>query len=271
MKNLYNKLGAGFALVSLLSLGASPAFAQMVPVRSDAVVQPAPAAAPIGNDVVMLSEFVRPCRDANSGTCDMPRPANANRGIDESNPVISHAAFVRDYPQMGEQGYQVIRSANRRLCDQGNEMMAEIQELDRLFQNSDLSYQDLQAIYNALPRDIKRSASIQLISQVGATGALCALSAGLYCIAAAVGGVGNIFGSQTNKNLQLANIKLSIANIVATRLNIRSNRLTLRMDAFWLDLVVPYCMRIFPGTQSSLAGSYSGSMAPLPPLYGVRN
>ncbi|MDP2816565.1 MAG: hypothetical protein Q8O19_07795, partial [Rectinemataceae bacterium] len=53
-------------------------------------------------------------------------------------------------------------------------------------------------------------------------------------------------------------------NIRLTRLNIVSNRLTLRMDAFWLDLVVPYCIRAF-GNDGWLGGevttSYSSSMS----------
>lgn len=285
MKSLLYKLGAGVALVSVLAAQASPAFAQMVPNRTEepSVVAsepppPPPEAAEANTGYVMLDQFVRPCRadpknpDGPYANCDMPRPANPHRGIDESTPVVSHARFLQDYPQAGEQGYQVIRSANSRLCDEGNEMMAEIADLNREFANSDLTYADLQTVYNALPSDIKRTTTIQTVASVGTTGALCLLSAGLYCLAAAAGGIGNIFGAQTNKRLQLANIRLSIANILVTRLNIRSNQLTLHMDAFWLDLVVPYCQRIFPGEMTSLNGTYSGSMPPLPPIqqiYGI--
>jgi len=241
---------------------------------------PAPASDP---GLVMLAEVVKPCSQEDAGRilaartmgkappvyCQDPRPATKESGINETTPAMSKAMFLQYYPQMGEAGYNTIRAANKRLCSQGYTFMDELLQLDKAFIASDNAYADLQSIYEALPKDVKRNTRIMQISQAGATGALCLLSAGLYCIAAVLSFVGNLFASETNKRLQLANVRLSIENIVVTRLNIQSNRLTIRMDAFWLDLVVPYCEKVFPGMDAGTAGSFSGQFSPLPSLTQV--
>lgn len=261
-----------------------PSARNTAPQYSPAPATPAPtpqAAAAAGDPgYVMLAEIVKPCSESDAGQilaartmgkaptvyCQDPRPATKESGINETTPAMSKKMFLQYYPQMGENGYNTIRAANKRLCAQGYTFMDELLQLDKAFIASDNAYADLQTIYDALPKDVKRNTRIMQVSQAAATGALCLLSAGLYCIAAVFSFIGSIFASETNKRLQLANIRLSIENIVVTRLNIQSNRLTIRMDAFWLDLVVPYCEKIFPGMDASTAGSFSSQFAPLPAL-----
>lgn len=255
---MLKKLLSVLAGVALVVAQISPAYAQIAPGSQEAST-PATTSSSSSAGVVMLADYIEPGR--------VPLAARqGDLGVD--TPVYTREQFFAAYqPGPGQppaaQVYDRISAANRSLCDQGYEMMNLIATLDMQFAESEISYEQLLLVYEALPRDVKRATAVMTGAQAVSTGALCLLSAGLYCIAAAAGGIGNIFTSQANKKLQLANIKLSIQNILVTRLNIQSNRLTLRMDAFWLDLAVPYCQKVFPGMDSAYAGSFSSALPPL--------
>lgn len=173
-----------------------------------------------------------------------PRAARpSTMGTD--TPLLTHGAYLARYPESGEAGYQRMRASNRQLCDEAQDIMDEVASLRLEFNNSDKDYADLMEVYNALPKSMKRHSAVMAIGQVASTGALCALTAGLYCIAAIAAGGGNLLGIHGNLKMQLANIRLSQANIRLTRTNIRSNLLTLRADDLWIRLAMPACKVIY--------------------------
>lgn len=202
-------------------------------------------------DRVVLAEWVRPCKAKDKIDCDIPRSARPSTVAGDS-PVISHRRFIRDYPNVGETGYQRIRADNKSLCNEAQEYMVGLNDLDQLFKVSGDEYNVLTDIYNSLPAQVRLTTRVMQVTQAVESGALCVLSAGLYCIAAVANGVGNIVTAETSKDLQLANIRLSIANIAVTKLNIWSNRLTLRLDGIWLKYFVPACHKLGYDTISGL-------------------
>jgi len=203
------------------------------------------------NDAVILAEWTKRCVAANSADCDVPRSARPST-IAGDSPVVPHGEFLKRYPQAGEAGYQRIRTDNHSLCDEAHEYMAGINDLDKLFKITDDEYNVLSGVYNSLPTEVRRTTRVMQVTQAVQAGLLCLLSAGTYCIAVSVGAGGNIITAETNRNLQLANIRLSIANILLTKLNIWSNRLTLRLDGLWLKDFVPACHNLGYDTLSGL-------------------
>lgn len=212
---------------------------------------------------VVLSDFVAPCHNTkHPENCGVPRAARPST-IAEDSPVMDHATYIRYYPQMGERGYQKTADSNKSLCDEGRQDFAGMQNLDMLFTSSDDEYKVLNDIYDHLPSEVKLHTRVMQGTQAIQAGLLCLLSAGLYCIAAVAGNVGNIFTAESNLDLQLDNIKLSIANIKVTRLNIWSNRLTLRLDGMWLKRFMPFCKMMGYDTPSGLS--------PTPPVPALSN
>lgn len=238
------------------------AFAQRTPTAapystvSDVARAPAtPGPATTGEPpFVMLADF--------TPAGQIPRAARPST-IAADTPTITRENFLTTYPQAGAVGYSRIANANRQLCEQCFANMEMILQLDILFERSDNAYDQLMGIYEALPESVRRGSRVMTITQAGATGALCALSLGIYCIAAVFTAIGNLFSNGTNRRLQLANIRLSIQNIIVTRLNITSNRVTLRLDAFWLDLVAPGCIAQFPEMAARFPNGFAASLPPL--------
>ena len=173
-----------------------------------------------------------------------PRAARPST-IGADTPLLTHDAYLARYPASGEAGYQRIRASNRELCEEAQAITDEVASLRLEFNNSDNDYAGLMEVYNALPRSMRRHSAVMAIGQVASTGALCALTAGLYCIAAVAAGGGNLLGIHGNLKMQLAHIRLSQANIRLTRTNIRSNLLTLRADDLWIRLAMPACRVIY--------------------------
>ena len=252
--------------ISLLVASAQPAMAQMDPTGSPRAAGPSVGSYTTLGDLAGVQQPAMPNMpthvlfDEAYEQGQRPMAVRKERiGLDTPALTINDSVTL-----FGREATLRVAAENSRLCNMGFQYMDVIVKLDFGFAKSAIAYQQLLEIFNALPGKIKKGSRIMMISQAAATGALCLLSAGLYCIAAIFSGIGNLFTNQASKKLQLANIKLSIQNILVTQLNIDSNRLTLRLDAFWLDLVVPYCMKIFPGMGANTAGSFSAALAPLP-------
>ena len=256
MTNLLKALGVSLAAIAIGT--ATGASAQTVPMGGGSGPQQSTSIPPGTPEYAMLAERVAPCATPNEPQrCADPRPARPST-IDGTTPTITPQQFVRDYPQAGMRGYLIIARANADLCEVAKSAMEDISQLDQLFVRVDNEYQTLMDIYNALPRDLRNNLIVTTVAQAAATGALCALSSGLYCIAVAVGAISNIFTGVTNRNIQMASIRLAIANIALTRLNIHSNRITLRLDSIWL---VPYSQAC-----QQLGYIIDTTMAPLPPV-----
>jgi hypothetical protein len=192
----------------------------------------------------------------------MPRAARSST-IGGDDPHITREAFLRRYPQAGIQGYNRIARLNSLLCDTAFGAMDAIMELDLDFEKSDLSFEKLTAVYELLPKKMKGATMVMTVAQAVQTGALCLLSAGMYCIAAIASFIGSLFVNKANLKLQLAHIKLSLENIVVTRLNIHSNRITLRLDAMWAQIAAPDCLKQFPEKAARFGGSFLNALPPL--------
>lgn len=169
-----------------------------------------------------------------------PRAARPST-IGADTPLLTHAQYLARYPASGEAGYQRLRASNQTICDEAQSISDEVAALRVAFGTSDEDYAQLMEIYSALPKSMKRHSAVTAIASIVTGGALCALSAGSYCIAAIASAGGNLTQIHGNLKMQLANIKLSQANITLTRINIRSNLLTLRADDLWVRLAMPAC------------------------------
>lgn len=200
---------------------------------------------------VVLGTFAKPCitydkkgrveRLPHPDLCDRPSPITPATA-DPTSPAVDHDTFVRNYWQYGEEGYASFAASNRLMCDDALAWATGMLNVDSLFGASDEVYKAfIYDVYNNLPDEVRLHTRVMQVTQVVQGVTLCLLSAGLYCIAAAVGAVGNIFTAESSLDLQLANIRLSIANAFVTRLNIWSNRLTLRLDERWVMIVTPFC------------------------------
>ena len=231
----------GALLATAISVSA-PALAQTVPggsVNQSVASSPASASGYRGSG--NFQQFTPP-----GGTPRAARPSTIGR----DTPVMTKEEFLRRYPNSGEAGYQLIRRSTEDLCGEVGAIMSEIADLRAQFGDSNAEYVELSELYRALTKKMKRRAALMTIAQAGSTGALCALTAGLYCIAAAVSGGGNIVGIHGNLKMQLLHIKLSKANIRLTRINIRSNLLTLRADDLWVRMAAPVCAASYPDARA---------------------
>lgn len=231
MKNQNILRGASLAILALV---ASPSMAQTVPggsINTTANNNPS-SVATADKGYVMLAELTPPGVE--------PRAARPST-IGADTPLVSHAQYLVRYPASGEVGYQRVRASNRTICDEAQGISDEVAALRQAFGSSDEDYVQLMEIYSALPKSMKRHSLVTAITSAITGGALCALSAGTYCIAAIASSGGNLMQIHGNLKMQLANIRLSQANITLTRVNIRSNMLTLRADDLWVRLAMPAC------------------------------
>ena len=250
---MFKNIAFSIAGVSLVVAQLSPAYAQVVPGNTGGN-----ASARSDPGYVMLSDFVK-----DGSMVRGARPEN----LDGETPIISREEFLRRYPDAGPEGYKRIADSNYVLCEETFEIMGIIFNLDQMFASADEEFAAITQLYNALPKDVKNATAVMTIAQAGSAGALCLLSAGLYCIAAVVVAIGNIFVSAVNKKLQLSHIVLSIANIRLTRLNIASNRVTLRLNGMWLRFAAPACAKLRP----EMWGAFENSFLTAVPNVGYGN
>ncbi len=178
--------------------------------------------------------------------------------------------FARDTPKMrygdciasyGEDACQRIAGSNLDVCTEAASIMDDLHLVWGTLAESDDAERTLMEVYQLLPGEIRTATRVTTIAQAGATGALCYLSLGAYCIAAALTGGSNIFNAHTNKNMQMANIKLSIVNIVVTRANIRLQQSFIRATGIWIKFAAPACLN----------GGYGNIIATFPALPAYNN
>lgn len=161
--------------------------------------------------------------------------------ISRYTPAVTEAYYKEHYPNAGQAGWDRARKTTEDLCAEANGIMADLYLSAGRLNRTDLTYDDLGKLYDGMPKKLKRHAAVMTVGQAASTGALCLLSAGLYCIAAAAGGVGNIVGIQGNLKMQLANVKLSQANIYATNTNTMLARTNVRATSMWVKFAFPAC------------------------------
>ncbi|HVX90572.1 MAG TPA: hypothetical protein VHC20_02960 [Candidatus Paceibacterota bacterium] len=251
-------LRGALSAVHALTLGAFMFGTLIAPARAQE------AQRPIHNPgYVMLSQFIQAChpkklvkgkwvRDvAAEDDCAAPSPVTKDT-ISGTTPIVPEDEYIKRWPNSGKEGYDAIVAQNCELCNYAHEMIANLNTLDQLFIQSDLTYQELTDIYNSLPSSVRAKTRLMQASQAAQAGFLCILSAGIYCIAAAVGAVGNILTAEGSLQLQIANIKTSLATIVMARLNLYSNRVTLRLDGMWLKFAISSCKQLGFDTVSGL-------------------
>lgn len=231
----------------------------------------APQAAPTGGrEYILLADYVAPCnldgvspenREAAMRQCDVPRAARENT-LAEDTPMVSQTAFLRDHPNAGVEGWQRIVDSNTNLCEWARETWNLLQQLDTEYLGAEATYEELMLIYNDLPQAVKNATRVMTVSSAVATGALCLLTAGLYCLAAAANAVGYWAVSRASERVTLANIRISIANIKLSRLNITLSRITIRLDGRWLYFAVPACMRLVGTEGWNLGDTTTGTGFP---------
>lgn len=266
--------GATLALTGMMCLIAQPAFAQMVPGSGGQDPQtPPPAATSDAQDeeVVFISNYIEACRPtAAAGTpeyqqqlsdCAWPSASTENDFRGDSR-RMTRAQFFARWPNAGEIGWTQALSATDDLCEMARGTWELIQEADRQLASADLDLTDLEAIYAQLPNEVRRATRIMTVAQAASTGALCVLSAGLYCIAAAATLVGNFFTGRMNQRLQLVHIRLAVVNIAVTRANIVLQRIHIRLTTAWMTYAMPACFKrdngvgwTMPGLTDQAAGA----------------
>lgn len=231
--------GASLALIAALALNAAAANAQTIPGGSvnpnagSTASTPQTTAGDPG--YVMLA-------DLNGSEPREALPGN----IGPNTPLLTKQQYLQRFPQAGVAGWERARRANGTLCDEAQAILDETAQLQLDFGSAEADYVNLQQIYDALPGKMKRHSAVMAIAQVGSSGALCALSAGLYCIAAIAGGAGNLAGIHGNLKMQLANIQLSQANIRLSRTTIRADMVWARSTTLWVRLAMPGCHLLNP-------------------------
>lgn len=183
----------------------------------------------VESDYVILADRVAPG--------GYPRAAYPGT-ISEDSPTMGREKFLKYFPELGVEGFERLKASNKRLCIKAAGWMERLGVLKLRVEASGKEYEALAAIYAALPADVKRATYIVQASQVVSGVALCVVSAGAYCIAAAVVSVGNIFMSQSNRKLSLMNIRVTAANIALTQASIDFNLLALDIYTEWVPLFV---------------------------------
>lgn len=274
--------GATLALTGMICLSAQPALAQMVP--QAAAQDPQPQQVATGGqqeeEVVFISNYIEACRPtAAPGTaeyqqqlddCAWPSASTESDFRGDSRRVTREQFFAR-WPNAGQVGWAQALSATDDLCSMARETWSLLQSADEQLAQADLTLQDLEAIYAQLPREVRNATRVMLVSQAVSTGALCVLSAGLYCIAAAATLVGNFFTGRMNQRLQLVHIRLAVVNIAVTRANIVLQRIHIRLTTAWMDYAMPACFRRDNGVGWEMPGiSGSGDVTRQPLALSAR-
>lgn len=265
--------GATLALIAMLCSIAQPALAQMQPGQDPP--PPPPAGSSVQEEeTVFVSNYIAACRPtAAEGTpeyqqqlddCAWPSASTEGDFRGDSR-IMTRSQFFARWPNAGEVGWAQALSATNDLCEMARNTWDLLQAADEQLAQADLTLQDLEAIYAQLPREVQNATRVMLVSQAVSTGALCVLSAGLYCIAAAATLVGNFFTGRMHQRLQLVHIRLAVVNIAVTRANIVLQRIHIRLTTAWMDYAMPACFRrdngvgwTMPGVTTQQPGDLTG-------------
>ena len=255
MTNIFSR-GTSLAIIASMLLTPIAAQAQSVPGGSVNTASSASGSAPVTTGdlgYVMLAD-VRG-----------PEPREALPGnIGPNTPILTKAQYMNRFPAAGEAGWQRARRANNILCDEAQGILDDVFSLQGDFASLDQDYLDLQQIYDALPGKMKKHAKIQVATTVIATGGLCALTLGLYCIAAVANGVGNIAGIHGNLKMQLLSIQASAINVRHARVTVKADQVWGRATTLWVRAAMPGCALVNPG-YGIPAGMNTGRVYPLQP------
>lgn len=267
--------GAGASLALAGVLTATAVEAQIVPQADHQAhgAQTPPAASGVQQEpeVVFISDYIAACRpDAAPGTeeyqqqlddCAWPSAATESDFRSDSRPMTREQFFAR-WPNAGITGWNRALEATSDLCEMARETWDLLQAADVELANANLQLADLEAIHAQLPDEIRGATRIMTISQAMATGALCVLSAGLYCVAVFASFVGNFFTGRMSQRLQLVHVRLAVINIAITRANIVLQRIHIRLTTMWMDHAIPACFRRDAGVGWTMPGLANQS----PPL-----
>ncbi len=198
------------------------------------------------------------------GTDGLPREALPGN-IGPNTEMVTWQEYHARWPKATRADFERIQRANGTICDEAQGIVNDVYGLQMDFASSDDDYANLQQIYDALPGKMKKHAAVMTVTSAVTTGALCALTAGLYCIAAIASGGGNIIGIHGNLKMQLASIQLSQANIKLSRTTIRADQVWGRSMTLWVRLAMPACHVINPAygipSGMNVGGVYSNPAA----------
>ncbi len=274
-KSLKNGVGVALALLGMCT--ATAAQAQLTPGHRDHTPAPAdysPGSPPPTTSrdpgMVILAEYIEACVPtaevgsaaylAQLDACEMPRAVReGDFALD--TPTVSREHFLARWPNAGEEGYNRIVTANNYLASEAYEIWNMLIAADELLINVDNAYEELTEIHLLLPESARGATRVMTIAEAGATGALCLLSAGLYCVAAVATLVGRFFVNRAHLRQTLANLRIALANILLSRVNITLQRITIRLDSMWIRLAIPAFINRDGGE-----GWVPGDQSPFAPL-----
>lgn len=249
-------LAAGTAL----TVSASPALAQMAPGATG-------ASAPMHHHDQRMpppSETALMTRDTMTGGY------RAARQGDNDLAVISLSDYTRYYQnkfggsaEQARASFLSKRQESESACTLTGEFIRESIEIAAEAKSIDIELVDLTRILTKLGKQQNAAAGLQVGAQVVGTGLLCALSGGLYCAAAAAGGVSNVLGVGSHWNTQKVDRKMRFISVDQSRVQIRASLLTMRMNIAWAEMVHGYCLTAFPQQTTGVSTvSTSVSYAP---------
>lgn len=228
--------------VALVFAQISPAWAQMPP---GGYSHPDPEAASTAAENRSQGPFVAVTRDNVTGGL-----RSVQQG-DNSRAVMDMTAFVADPYYQNRQSQAVadfnrIRGENQSGCAETGEWIRESIATASEAKEIGIELEDLNRILLDLGKAQNRASGLQMGATVVSTGLLCALSAGLYCAAAAATGLGNIFQTGAHKKTQKVDRAMRYVNIKQSQVQIRATLLTMRMNIGWAKTFHQYCLMVFP-------------------------
>jgi hypothetical protein len=193
----------------------------------------------------------------------------AVRRGDNDRGVMTLDDYLQRYPQQGEAGFRRIQQENAQDCAKSGEIVRKALMIASKAQAID---GDLYALYGTIYKLGKKQNTAFLLNagaQVVSGGALCALSAGLYCLAAGVGALGNLFQSGAHKATQKVDRQMRIINTDQSRLQIEGMLLNMEATIYWAEVMQDYCLITHPnatlGTQpADMSRAFSFEPAPRP-------
>ena len=237
MTNIFSR-GTSLAIIASMLLTPIAAQAQTVPggsVNTGASAQPAaaPSSDPLRSAIVT--------RDTLTGRLRAPHQGEHSFG------VISPEEFARMYPDARPGEFENIRSQDRAECAETGENVREA--ISILAETRDMM-PELQSLRNDVAKlgGAQNRASLgQVGTAVISTGALCALTGGLYCLAAGAAGLGNILGIGSHSKTQKVDRRARDIDARTRILDNRTRVLDIRERLTWEKRMHPVCIALFPG------------------------
>jgi hypothetical protein len=240
MKIHKNLRGVLLATVALSMVLPSATMAQTVPggsVNATASQQPAQQS---------TAQRIDPTTAAIVTRDDLTGQLRAPHNGEHSFGIISPEEFARAYPDAPPGTFESIREQDKEECA---EVGSDVRELISILGET----QEMMPELEQLRIDVAKLGGAQnkaSLGQVGttvvSTGLLCALSAGLYCAAAAVGGVGGLLGIGSHHKTEKLDRRTRDIDVRTRILDNRTRVLDLRQRFSWEKRMHPACIAIFP-------------------------